>query len=184
MKEMKNNMDYTFKFKNYAEALYSALCVDPFYMTMEKTIDVDKSPKDSMLKYMDYSMNEALNFGELYIPNNHEYGVSVWAKPINLEQEVLKKQDKKSFLLAELGATSLQTYEAITNFMSIEAESMGLSTCWIAWFELKYIRHVLDIPSDKYVVAIIPLGYSENNPKPRPRRKLDETIDCTYSLSC
>jgi nitroreductase len=58
----------------------------------------------------------------------------------------------------------------------LAAEALGLGTCWVSWFVQDEIRPVLDIPSDKYVVAIITMGYADQTPKPRPRRSLDEVI--------
>lgn len=58
----------------------------------------------------------------------------------------------------------------------LEAENQGLSTCWIAWFTQEQIRPILDIPSDKYVVSILTLGYSGEMPKPRPRKKLEDIV--------
>ena len=56
----------------------------------------------------------------------------------------------------------------------LEANNLGLSTCWVAWFIQEEIRPILNIPSDKYVVGIITLGYSDEIPEARPRKKLEE----------
>ena len=56
------------------------------------------------------------------------------------------------------------------------AENLGLGTCWVAWFTQEEIRPVLNIPSDKYVVSIITLGYSNESPKARPRKNLEDII--------
>jgi nitroreductase len=58
----------------------------------------------------------------------------------------------------------------------LAAESMGLGTCWVSWYIQDEIRPVLGIPSDKYVVAIITMGYKDQTPKQRPRRSLEEVI--------
>jgi len=58
----------------------------------------------------------------------------------------------------------------------LEAESLGLGTCWIAWFEQKDIRPVLNIPSDKYVLCILTVGYPDEKPAARPRRKLEDIV--------
>ncbi|ABR48031.1 nitroreductase [Alkaliphilus metalliredigens QYMF] len=60
--------------------------------------------------------------------------------------------------------------------MVLEAESQGLGTCWVAWFTQEEIRPILNIPSDKYVVSILTVGYSDEMPKARPRKKLEEII--------
>ncbi len=56
----------------------------------------------------------------------------------------------------------------------LEADNIGLGTCWVAWFIQEEIRAILHVPSDKYVVSIITLGYANETPKARPRKKLEE----------
>ncbi len=63
-----------------------------------------------------------------------------------------------------------------TEHLVLEAENLGLGTCWVAWFVQEEIRPVLNIPEDKYVVAVITLGYPEATPSPTPRQKLEEIV--------
>lgn len=56
------------------------------------------------------------------------------------------------------------------------AEKLGLGTCWVAWFTQEEIRPILNIPSDKYVVSIITVGYSDESPKPRPRKSFEDIV--------
>lgn len=58
----------------------------------------------------------------------------------------------------------------------LEAVNQGLGTCWIAWFEPKEIAGMLGVPDDKYVQAIIPLGYPDEAPQARPRKPLHEIV--------
>jgi len=58
----------------------------------------------------------------------------------------------------------------------LAAEEVGLGTCWIAWFTQDEIRPVLGIPSDKFVVAVITLGYPAERPPARRRKLLDEIV--------
>lgn len=60
--------------------------------------------------------------------------------------------------------------------MVLEAEKLGLGTCWVAWFTQEEIRPILNIPEDKYVVAVIPVGYADEITKPRPRKNIEEII--------
>lgn len=60
--------------------------------------------------------------------------------------------------------------------MVLEAENLGLGTCWVAWFTQDEIRPILDIPSDKYVVGVVTVGYPDESPKARPRKKLEDII--------
>lgn len=58
----------------------------------------------------------------------------------------------------------------------LEAENQGLGTCWIAWFEPREIAALLGVPSDKYVQAIIPVGYADEHPQARPRNALESFV--------
>ncbi len=60
--------------------------------------------------------------------------------------------------------------------MALTATDLGLGTCWIAWFEQKDFRPILNIPEDKYVVAVLTLGYPDEAPNPRPRKSLEEIV--------
>ena len=58
----------------------------------------------------------------------------------------------------------------------LEAVDNGLGTCWVAWFKQDVLRPILRIPNDKFVVGIITVGYADESPKQRPRKKIEELI--------
>ena len=41
----------------------------------------------------------------------------------------------------------------------LQAEELGLGTCWIGWFNEKAVKEVLNIPQDKKVDMLIAMGY-------------------------
>jgi nitroreductase len=41
----------------------------------------------------------------------------------------------------------------------LEAEDLGLGTCWIGWFNENGVKSVLNIPRDKKIDILIALGY-------------------------
>ncbi|MFT8350591.1 nitroreductase family protein [Clostridium saccharoperbutylacetonicum] len=61
-------------------------------------------------------------------------------------------------------------------YMLLEANNLGLGICWVAEFTQEEIRPVLNIPTDKYIVGVITVGYPNENPKARPRKKLEDMI--------
>ena len=90
------------------------------------------------------------------------------------------KSDEKIYLdedssLFDLKQVIRDTSIAIEHLV-LEAVDQGLGTCWVAWFKQAEIRPVLGIPDDKYVVAIITVGYADEDPAPRPRKKLEEIL--------
>ncbi len=122
-------MNYEFKYKRYAEALYDALKDNPFYITMEKSID-NGSAKEAMIRYLDYSIIEGEQYGEIFIPENHDCGVSVWSKPLDKKLAEEKNEQKNIFLKDYMGEKSLETYISIVNFMSAKAVSSINEKAW------------------------------------------------------
>lgn len=57
----------------------------------------------------------------------------------------------------------------------LQAEELGLSTCWMGWINYRRIRKVLRVPRKFMIVAMMPLGYAEKRPQREPpRRRLEE----------
>ena len=77
--------------------------------------------------------------------------------------------------LRELKQIIRDTAIAIEHIL-LEAESIGLSSCWTAYFDQKDIRPILDIPNDKYVVGVVTIGYADGSGKPAPRRPLESMV--------
>lgn len=77
--------------------------------------------------------------------------------------------------LPELKLIIRDTAIAIEHIL-LQAEELGLCTCWTGWFSQEDIREVLNIPGDKYVCGVVTMGYGDESPKKRPRRSLDEIL--------
>ena len=123
-------MNHQFQFRAYAEALYAALVEDGFYRTMEASVENQLKAREAMLKYLDYSMVEAEKYGELFIPTEHDFGVSVWSKPMPDQLSSQCSAEKKNFLLNELGEPSLTTYQSIVDFMAKNAQALIDPDAW------------------------------------------------------
>lgn len=61
-------------------------------------------------------------------------------------------------------------------YMLLQANNLGLGSCWVAEFTQEDIRPVLNIPSDKYVIGVITIGYPNETPKARTRKKLEDIV--------
>lgn len=49
----------------------------------------------------------------------------------------------------------------VADHIVLEAEDLGLSSCWLTYFNPAIIRNQFNIPSNLEPIAIIALGYSE-----------------------
>ncbi len=58
----------------------------------------------------------------------------------------------------------------------LAAQSLGLGTVYIGWFDEEKTASFLNIPEGYSIVAMTPLGYPDQHPKPRPRKKLAEIV--------
>ena len=52
----------------------------------------------------------------------------------------------------------------------LQAEELGLKTCWIGWFDVRKARRFFKIPRKYKVVAMLSLGYSDKRPPRDPSR--------------
>lgn len=58
----------------------------------------------------------------------------------------------------------------------LAAANLGLGTCWIAAFDPTAVRKVLGLPDDVVPVALTPLGYPADQPKPKERKPLSQLV--------
>lgn len=62
-----------------------------------------------------------------------------------------------------------------TEHILLQAEYMGLATCWTGWYEQEEMRKVLGLDEHCYVIGVITVGYAAQQPAARPRRELKIT---------
>jgi nitroreductase len=60
--------------------------------------------------------------------------------------------------------------------MVIAAEVQGVGSCWIGSFDEGEVKQLLGIPKEAIIVALMPFGIPDENPAPRPKKKLVEII--------
>ncbi len=57
----------------------------------------------------------------------------------------------------------------------LQAEELGLGTCWIGWFNERKAREFFKIPRRYKIVCLMAMGYPEKKPSsPRKRKPLEE----------
>ncbi|MEW6229344.1 MAG: nitroreductase family protein [Bacillota bacterium] len=66
--------------------------------------------------------------------------------------------------------------------IALAAAGEGLGTCWIGAFSQPKARQILGVPDQYKIVALMPLGYPADSPRPKARKPLDDIV-CYESFS-
>jgi nitroreductase len=64
---------------------------------------------------------------------------------------------------------SIQDTAASIQNLLLTAHSLGFGTCWVGAFKEERIRSILNLPEHMRPVAIIPVGYPAQTPRPTDR---------------
>ncbi len=60
--------------------------------------------------------------------------------------------------------------------IALRAVSLGLGTCIVQLMKAKKIAEILELPNNLVITALMPVGFPDQNPAPRPRVALEEII--------
>lgn len=82
-------------------------------------------------------------------------------------QKLVKSYDKRGEVFSRQQAGA-----AIQNFL-LALTGLGLSTCWVGYFDENCIKRELKIPDDHVVEAIFPVGLAAAGAKKEHRKKVD-----------
>lgn len=91
---------------------------------------------------------------------------------IKTKEEINLSEESPQFELKQIIRDTAIAIEHIV----LEATNVGLGTCWVGWFKQNEIRPVLGIPSDKFLVAILTVGYPDEGPRTSKRKDLKELV--------
>lgn len=69
---------------------------------------------------------------------------------------------------------ALQDATIFASYLQLAAVSLGLSSCWVGSFEEKEVSKMLDLPENLVPVAIIPVGYTDEETREKIRKSLEE----------
>jgi len=92
----------------------------------------------------------------------------------NIDSESYTKGRKMDQAAAE---AYLRLNAAIAiDHMTLRAVDLGLGTCWVMMFDQEKVKQILGLGDNYNVVALLPVGYPDQNPGPRPRIPLHEIL--------
>ena len=91
---------------------------------------------------------------------------------VEMEGEYSPPERNQDQLLAYLNMNVAIT---VTHMM-LKAVDLGLGTCWIGGFDSIKVKEILGLDDQIHIVALLPIGYPEKVPPPRPRFSLEKLI--------
>ncbi|MBN2149452.1 MAG: nitroreductase family protein [Anaerolineales bacterium] len=71
---------------------------------------------------------------------------------------------------------SLQDATIACTYAMLAATALGLSTVWVGAFDDDGVYQVIGAPAGQLPVAVLPVGYAAEEPRPRPRRRLSQLV--------
>lgn len=73
------------------------------------------------------------------------------------------------------GHLAMNVAVAVEN-MVLKAVDLGLGSCWIGRFDREQLKEYLELENHIHPVVLLPVGYSDQSPKERPRFSLDKLL--------
>ena len=102
----------------------------------------------------------------------NELSKSLFGKHIkNAPVVIVGCADEKSLLTGKWA--SVDTTIALQNIV-IAAWTFGIGSCWIGSFSEEKVKKLLEIPDKWKVVALLTLGYPEEQPKAKNKKPFEE----------
>lgn len=71
---------------------------------------------------------------------------------------------------------SLQDATIAASYAQLAIVDLALSSVWVGAFDENEVKDILDIRDEIRPIAILPVGYPDERPVPRPRRDLDDVV--------
>jgi nitroreductase len=116
------------------------------------------------------------------ITRNSLGSINKWARtaPLLIICCSVRRNPVTSFISESISGVSYHIIDTAiaSEHIVLAAEDLGLSSCWIGWFNEKKIKKILDIPKMWKIVSILAIGYRDESyiPKPRKRRPLKDIL--------
>jgi nitroreductase len=87
-----------------------------------------------------------------------------------LKDSIIRKAD----LDTEYAVKAAFNTAIATEHIALMATSLGLGTCWVHMFDKEAISRLFNLPSWIIPVTLMPVGYPDEDPEPRPRKGIEE----------
>jgi len=106
-----------------------------------------------------------------------EAGVMDWPDEV-LDDVILGSDVFAPYRLGEQAMTIKAGEQIMISiaYMTLEALNQGIGSCWAGAISPKDAHGVMNLPNNWFVHDFLLLGYPDEDPRPRPRKPLNEVI--------
>ena len=95
--------------------------------------------------------------------------IVILARPDLVANRIGKQIQGVTFYLIDIGIAG--------EHLALQAEELGLGTCWIGWFNSRATRRFFRIPRPYKIICLMALGYPEGKPgREKQRKSLAEIV--------
>ncbi len=101
-----------------------------------------------------------------------------WMQDAPIHIVVVGEPEKAERYYGTRGARlyTIQGAAAAIENMLLTAHDLGLGSCWIGTFDEDEIRRLCNLPEHVNVQGIVMIGYSDENPSPPPKYRIEHAI--------
>lgn len=98
--------------------------------------------------------------------------------PLHDDDDLIKASAERR---TGMDSASSKAYLTVNSAIAIEhivlrAVDLGLGSCWVMNFDSEKTKKILDLDDRYEVVALLPIGYPDQSPSPRPRVPLEQLM--------
>ena len=96
--------------------------------------------------------------------------------PLDKEDETSYSKKRKN-----MDASAIKSYLNLNvaiaiDHITLRAVDLGLGSCWVMMFDKEKVSSLLGLDERYEVVALLPIGYPDQSPSPRPRLDISEIL--------
>ncbi|MHB1126685.1 MAG: nitroreductase family protein [Bacillota bacterium] len=104
------------------------------------------------------------------------WDAGVGERDVNLYANLDAPQDESPEGLKKYLNQALLNMGIGIEHMVLTATSLGLGTCWVQMFSPRKMQAALNLPDNIIVNTLLPVGYPDQDPLPRPRVPMEEIV--------
>lgn len=112
-----------------SEVLFNALNTDPYISRLRSSISLCEE-NYGIKRYFEYSIEEAIKYGEVLTTEEKSSGVAVWCKPLAPNQKDEKKAKKHHFIATLLGDKALSFYRGVISNLASNSRKAIAHESW------------------------------------------------------